>query len=190
MSIGFYELLDALRSRPALYISPVSITALYNFLHGYLKATGSETIKDTEPPWMEFNNWVAMRVGFHESTSGWRHMLLSAEDGTEEKAFDRFFILLDEFKGRVARVILLANLPTPSTPKVWRIKIQGDSRTEVPPPAMIQIIRYTDEKGVFIRYCDEDGATIEEEYAWDLSIAYMRTESLVKRDEWQRISDS
>ena len=186
MQVSFYDLLEAVRLRPALYISPLSITALYNFIHGYLLCTGFQGATNTQPPWREFNNWVAMRLGFRESTSGWRNMILTAAAEAEDRALDRFFELLEEFKQRQARVIMSAKLPTPSTSKIWRIQIHGDSKVEIPPPSLVEIIKYTDDKGVFIRYSDVAGKVIEEEYAWDIDFAYFWTESLVKPDEWQR----
>ncbi len=186
MAEDFYELLDAIRLRPGLYVSPKSVTALYNFIGGYLTASGHEIGHSTQPPYREFNNWVAMKLGLYESTSGWRNMLLKDENADEEKAFDRFFVLFDEFEQRQAKVLLWVKLPLPTTPKVWRIQIDGERRTEIQPPSLVQIIKYTDDKGAFTRYVDEVNEIIEEDYAADLDTAFFRTESLVKKDEWQQ----
>lgn len=186
MVTDFYELLDCIRQRPAMYLSQKSITLLYGFLAGYAFDKWTQISKNTFPPFGEFNNWVAMKLGFYESTSGWRNMLLKAENGDEEKAVDRFFVFLDEFKQRQARVILWAKLPTPTTPKVWRYLIDGGKKIEIPPPSLVQIIKYTDDKGVFIKYVDENNEIIEETYSQDLEDAFFWTDSLVKKDEWQQ----
>ena len=69
MYSNFYDMLDAIGSRPAMYISPSqSITALYNYLHGYLDGTNrTKIVRDTELSWAEFNNWVAMKLNFNAS---------------------------------------------------------------------------------------------------------------------------
>jgi hypothetical protein len=43
-----------------------------------------------------FNDWVAEKLGFTESTSGWCNMI-SEGTGNDEQAYHRFFQLLDEF---------------------------------------------------------------------------------------------
>ena len=86
-------LIDAIRKRPAMYLGHASLTALYNFYVGYQTACGLHQIQDDrlglEIP-TDFNDWVAYRTHFRESTSGWCNMIVSTSE-LEEKALHRFF---------------------------------------------------------------------------------------------------
>lgn len=50
-----------------------------------------------EPPFRDFHVWIAARLGFSSSTTGWKSMLLERA-GDESAAFDRFFLELDAFR--------------------------------------------------------------------------------------------
>lgn len=184
MATDFYELLDYIRQRPAMYLSEKSITLLYGFLAGYNFDKWIETVKNTNPPFGEFNNWVAMKLGFYESTSGWRRMLLKVENGDEEKAFDRFFVLLDEFKQRQAKVILSA---VPDATKTWRYQIVDGEKINLPSPVLVQIVKYTDDKGVFVRFIGENGELVDrEEYHSDLDVAFSSTNWFIEKSAWKQ----
>lgn len=92
-----YDLLDEIRRDTGLLIGEPSITVLWGFIHGFM-AAGRVKLSDAETPeFSAFHDWIAQRLGFGESTSGWRRMLL-ASTGDEETAFDRFFAELDAFR--------------------------------------------------------------------------------------------
>lgn len=97
------------RKKPGLYLGGCSVTALYHTVSGYLWALDQHRIEhdDTFRLPDDFHQWVAYRLRFFESTSGWKSMLLKA-CGNEEAAFLRFFELLDEHKTRTARVFAMA----------------------------------------------------------------------------------
>ena len=81
-----------------------SIRRLRSFLAGYeagvgyqaggnwdqMKLTGAEDMG-------YFNAWVAKRLNYSESGSGWCNMILS-KAGADDKAFDLFFELLDTYR--------------------------------------------------------------------------------------------
>jgi hypothetical protein len=171
MSFDFYELLDAIRLRPAMYLSEPSITALYNFINGYSfhNEARFEIQKGTDPPFPEFHNWTAMRLGFKESTSGWCKMLLKVKNGDEEKAFQRFFVLLDEFRGRQARVVRRAELPPDQHRKT----------------KFIQIVKYTDDEGVFLQYVGNNNEIIEEYFWGNLENTLWLVENQIGKLDWQ-----
>mgnify|MGYP006234092637 CR=1 FL=1 len=93
-----YNLLDEIRRRPGLYIGNESPNNLKSFLDGYLWGKGHNSIEESSPNFNDFHDWVAKKLGYYESTSGWANMI---EDQREDKqeALYLFFELLDEFRG-------------------------------------------------------------------------------------------
>ncbi|MAT69924.1 MAG: hypothetical protein CMJ58_10425 [Planctomycetaceae bacterium] len=45
-----------------------------------------------------YHDWVAAKLGFRESTAGWRNMILERAGDNETEAFQLFFRLLDEYQ--------------------------------------------------------------------------------------------
>jgi hypothetical protein len=90
-----YQVLDRMRERPAMYISSMSITALSNFIVGFLTACDGGT-KET-PSFDGFNDFIGTYYGKY-TTAGWKNLILSNHYGNEEEALKWFFILLDEFR--------------------------------------------------------------------------------------------
>jgi hypothetical protein len=95
---SIYDMIDAIRKRPGLYIGTRSIIRLHAFLGGYAAGMGRVrfTARDVEH-FQKFHDWVAYRLGVGESTSGWCNMILD-KSANDADAFDRFFVLLDEFR--------------------------------------------------------------------------------------------
>ena len=186
MQLDRYALIDKIRPRPAMYLGENSVSILNAFLGGYLTAAFEAGISlvDENPPFEEFHDWVAMRLGYYESTSGWSKMLLAAEGGNEAKALERFFVYLDEFKQRKAKVILQA---VPDAAKPWRYQIIDDEKINLSSPVLVQIVKYTDNKGVFVRYLGEKGEPVaREEYHQDLDVAFSCTEWFIERSAWKQ----
>jgi hypothetical protein len=98
-----YELIDMIRMRTGMYIGDASPTHLSSFLSGYYIAKRIENIKEEEPIFGGFHDWVANKYDYSESTSGWAYMI---ED--KKEALDLFYELLDEYRGirhrQIARV--------------------------------------------------------------------------------------
>lgn len=88
------ELLDKIRKTPGLFLGNKSISRLGSFIDGFYCGLDDSGMFDHKE-WSEFQNFVNMKYG-NKKTMRWDFFLLSAE-GDESKAFDRFFILLDEF---------------------------------------------------------------------------------------------
>lgn len=75
------------------------MTGIWHFLSGFqfgLHSVG-QPFETGDPPFIEFHGWIAARLGFSTSTSGWRDMLLQSL-GDETAAFERFFLELDVFR--------------------------------------------------------------------------------------------
>ncbi len=175
MKSDFYEMLDAISSRPAMYISPSrSITALYNYLHGYMDGTNrTQIVRNTEPSWAEFNNWVAMKLNFFESTKGWRQMLLERENGDEERAFKRFFVLLKQFRNRKETCLFRSELPKGVGRKTRRL----------------EIVKYTDDGGVFVRSINSKNKIIDEMYWQTLEGAFWILENQLGKLSWEKMDN-
>ena len=95
------ELLALIRHRPGFYIDgDKSIKRLRSFLVGHEigSATTARELTD-QLNFHEFNDWVAKRLGYRSSVPGWCNMVLE-KAGSDEKAYEMFFELLEEFKGQ------------------------------------------------------------------------------------------
>jgi hypothetical protein len=81
-----------------MYIVEPSLYRLHSFLTGYTGGLGRVgfALRD-EADFHRFHDWVARRLGFFESTSGWVNMIRD-KSTSDAEAFARFFELLDEFK--------------------------------------------------------------------------------------------
>jgi hypothetical protein len=96
---SIYDILELVRKRPPIYLDEYSIKRLRSFLVGYqggLISQGFE-FRDEKPDFHGFNDWVAKRLGFFESTAGWCNMILE-KSANERDALEHFFVLLNEFK--------------------------------------------------------------------------------------------
>ncbi|PYT00413.1 MAG: hypothetical protein DMF63_07530 [Acidobacteria bacterium] len=182
MKNNLYEALALIHSRPGLYIGEESINLLSGWIDGWRYALADEAFDGTSPPFGEFHDWVALRLGLHESTAGWRRMLLTADNGDDKAAFDHFFVLFDEFRNRRSRIILHARADQSRKPADW---LDTAERKVLPWPHRLEIIRYTDDKGVFLRFIDEDGQAYRDEYCIDLDCALDRSAGMVDREEWK-----
>ncbi len=94
--------LQTMRHRPAMFLSPVSVSAFWHFILGYGLGQGSVSTEAKNPFTLpsDFHDWVAYRLHFFESTSGWHNMIIERL-GDGPHALDRFFSLLDEYLARV-----------------------------------------------------------------------------------------
>jgi hypothetical protein len=140
------SVLDKIRKRPGLYFGERSFTALWHFVCGYKQALAIHAIPYESDPLglpRDFHDWVAYRLHFKESTSGWRNMILSTA-GSEQEALDRFFTLLDEYHARtphlVARLVDIR--------KSYSRSRSGITEQLQFPPS-ISLVTYTDDPGFF-----------------------------------------
>lgn len=94
---NFYQLLDRIKTRPALYLGKRSIFSLQAFLDGYTFACRQLAIPVTEQEqeFAEFQNWIEKQFN-RQSTKSWaRIILFYSED--ESQAIDTFFELFKDF---------------------------------------------------------------------------------------------
>ena len=102
-----YDLLDAIQPCPSLYLGKYSISYLWVYLQGIKMAF---EILNKQFDWKNFISFsyserkldfrAFLESRFQELLGGhsWDSFILNKVDGNEEKAFDLFFALLEEFK--------------------------------------------------------------------------------------------
>ncbi|RKZ50722.1 MAG: hypothetical protein DRR16_27500 [Candidatus Parabeggiatoa sp. nov. 3] len=193
------DLLQFIKKRPGMYINPISLNQLQHFISGYQSALQIHNIEELKPfdSSVIFHDWVALRTHYSESTSGWVNMILAQTDQNEEEALELFFKYLSEYETRKERILYELSLPKQNTPKVWKKTLEVWKKTVEAyemvevfcylSPATVQIIKYTTDPGVFIRYKDSLGKTIErEDYHSSLQKAlyWVSMEFNVSQEDW------
>ena len=149
-------LLDVIRVRTVMYTGERTLSSVYHFLRGYqfaLNVYVYETPGSLLPP--DFHDWVAYRLRFHETTLGYRGMILKRFPD-ESAALDRFFELFDEHRSRQARVVATVRRP-PGNPDMLVETTDGNLRTSrrVKLAEEIKIVVYTDDPGFFVANDDQ-----------------------------------
>jgi len=96
--MSIYEWLEMIRPKPGLYLGKRSIERLDMLLAGIGFGLGMVglSLRDAHD-FHRFHDWVAKRLGFYESTSGWCNMIRE-KSASDEEALNQFFVLLNEFR--------------------------------------------------------------------------------------------
>ena len=104
---SIYDMLEAIRKKPGMCIGEPSIARLDSFICGYGAGLGRSgfALRDTRN-FHRFNDWIARRLNFADSTSGWSRMIRH-KSRSDADAFEQFFVLLDEFKKEYAALTRL-----------------------------------------------------------------------------------
>lgn len=143
--------LESIRKRPAMYIGKRSLSALYMFLNGYEFAMLTHKVK--AKPFLKvpqaFHDWVAYRLHFDYSTSGWCNMILDRTKD-EEKALDLFWNFFDEFNNRKPKIVARLTGINKSYTSISEGIIE-----EKQYPESISLVTYTDDPGFFVLSDDE-----------------------------------
>jgi hypothetical protein len=149
-------LLDAIRTRTAMYTGERTLSAVSHFLSGYQFAQYVFQIPSSQQSRLpfDFHDWVAYRLHFLESTSGYRRMILKhAPD--ESAALDRFFELLDEHRNRQARVVAAVRCH-PSSPDVFKLEGASlETRRRARVAEELRLVVYTNDPGFFLVHDDQ-----------------------------------
>lgn len=96
---NLYSLLDLIREKPYLYTGNRHLSTLYYTINGYrLYCLHNNIHENLIPEWNTFHDFVAKELGYYESTSGYRNMILEKCNFEEEKALVEFYKLLDLFR--------------------------------------------------------------------------------------------
>jgi hypothetical protein len=93
----FYDLLQKIKKRPAMYLGKNSIFSLQAFLDGYYFARREIGINLTEEE-IEFQNFLQwIRYRFNVETGQLWSSIILFHSADEKSAVDRFFTLFEEF---------------------------------------------------------------------------------------------
>lgn len=177
----FENILDKLHRRPAMYTGENTLTSIQQFLSGYSFAVMRNELSTEDDPLIlprEFHDWVAYRLHFYESTSGWCNMICDRSE-TNQAAINKFFSLLAEFKTRkphvVARLIGFRKTYERSTvdrdEKGQVIRCPSVTRSY---PGSISLVTYTTDPG-FFAYSDTLESFPSEGFFPDLDSFELRT---------------
>jgi hypothetical protein len=97
---NFYDLLQKIKKRPAMYLGRHSIFSLQAYLDGYYYARRElgVPLTEEESEFQEFQKW--MRERFNVETGQLWASILLFHSADERSAVDRFFNLFEEFLNR------------------------------------------------------------------------------------------
>ena len=97
---NFYDLLQKVKQRPALYLGKHSLSHLQVFLDAYTFARRELGIEITEQEreFEDFQEWIEQRFN-QPDTQSWSRIILFYS-GDESDALDRFFELFEDFLRR------------------------------------------------------------------------------------------
>nr|WP_315257777.1 hypothetical protein [uncultured Flavobacterium sp.] len=96
---NLFDFLDFIREKPELYIGEKSLTALYFNINGFNLSCWVHNVEENiKPEWKGFHDFVASKLKYTESTSGYRNMILEKNKFDEIKSLNMFFELLDSYK--------------------------------------------------------------------------------------------
>ena len=102
---NIYDLLNAIQPCPAMFLGKYSLSLLRAYLEGF--SIASEILEKSfdwkkfhASDWREINftSYVAKRLEQDVGAKDWSYLILESENFDEEKALDKFFALLEEFK--------------------------------------------------------------------------------------------
>ena len=92
----FFETLDLVCQRPALYLGTTSLSVLYGWILGWEFAAGPGAIFDHG----EFSEFVKTQLDYFEATLGWHRLILESCEFDEGAAFQKFVEFYKEFKAQ------------------------------------------------------------------------------------------
>lgn len=96
---NLYTMLRKIQKVPGMYLGRPSVSDLFIFLNGYESARSQmgQDLDEEELLFYDgFQPWLQQRLGVRSVTSWAKLIMLSCHD--EQAGFEKFFVLLDEFK--------------------------------------------------------------------------------------------
>lgn len=94
-----YETLALMRERPGVYLGEASLVLLQAFLNGCFHLSDEYGIVRCEcPDFHGFHEWVARKFQRFPTAMGWCSIIMEECGGDGDKAWVRFFELLDGYR--------------------------------------------------------------------------------------------
>jgi hypothetical protein len=147
------NILEQIRSRPALFLGTRSLSALQHFVNGYSEARRELGLSSPNPLPPDIHDWVAYRLHFRESTSGYVNMVLKRIPD-EAQALERFFELVDEHHAKSAKTVAkIRRHPEDCKIRRGRRGPNGEEVSrlvEIPCADEVSVVVFTDDPGFFI----------------------------------------
>lgn len=119
-SYSIYNVLEAIRKRPGMYVGEIDLNYINSFIWGYEMAMDDAGVEDvSRPEFRKFHEFVRAKYNYYESTAGWANMIKAVVLGLnpetvcwegydsemtieqQKQALSKFYELLDEFKSMV-----------------------------------------------------------------------------------------
>ena len=168
------NILEKICERPGMYTGEGTLTSIRHFLSGYDFAIHQNDLPTNDDPLLipgEFHDWVAYRLRFYESTSGWCNMICERTD-TDRDAIDSFLQLLNEFKARKPHVVAKLIGFKKSYQQMSSYRNDKGEVVQTPMvtkeyPNSISLVTFTEDPG-FFAYSDTEESFPEEGYHPDL----------------------
>jgi len=158
----FYKVMMAVKKRPGMFISPINLDGLGNFICGYncsslFKQESNNALDDMA---LSFYDWIAMKEGVSNSPSmNWVEAIMS-NISTDEEGLNQFFLHLDSYMNKSENVIEEYKLNSVFIEKYIGLAFV-DKNIE---PVKAQIVSYDSSKeGVFIKFFNKEGKQINDE---------------------------
>lgn len=102
----FFSILQRIKKRPEMYIQPVSLQSLNNFLTGFICCNLYDNEEgDYLNKYPSFYDWIAMKESSALSPSNSWLSVISENTANDKEAFDRFFEHFDSYLAREPKVI-------------------------------------------------------------------------------------
>ena len=101
---NFSDVLYQLQKRPELYLGRggKNITLLSTYLNGFTHARMIYKVSDTlAENFMKLQDYTAKRFNKYPSGLGWPNLILEYCNGDQAKAFEFFFLILEDFKKEI-----------------------------------------------------------------------------------------
>ncbi|MER5477009.1 hypothetical protein ABT026_08495 [Streptomyces sp. NPDC002734] len=104
-----YDLLDAIRLRPGMWVRGGSLLHLDSMLMGYRIALNPHGVGEDWPFWSpgnpgSFTDWLWRRLGRHSSL-GWAAEIEREAQAADQPAMDLFFSLFDEYRAEHGQTV-------------------------------------------------------------------------------------
>ncbi|HEX8371429.1 MAG TPA: hypothetical protein VF585_01510 [Chthoniobacterales bacterium] len=98
--MDIYNLLEAIREKPGMYLTSRTLSALKDFISGYYCDPERRSTESTEePPFSDLGAWICqVHPATHRGGSWFHHCLDAAESDSE--AFDYYHHLLKTYRSR------------------------------------------------------------------------------------------